>query len=87
MISNDTYIVVVDKTLIIKIENYVSIDWRDIQNGSVQIWGYRLKELGIQEFSQKPGLYKWDYKYDSFIGFMVGILDNEMLKKTGLSIV
>jgi len=81
VITTDTYVTVVDSTLILKIENGEKIDWKEIQSGSVQIWGYRLRELDIQEFPNKQGLYKWVYEYDPFIGIMSGVLSFEKFKR------
>jgi CRISPR/Cas system-associated endonuclease/helicase Cas3 len=46
----------------------------EIQMHSVQIWGWRVQELGLREFSRFPGLYGWPYDYDSFLGYMSGLL-------------
>ena len=53
-------------------DNYESVDWRELQKRSVQIWGYRLEALGIPEISD--GIYEWNYPYDDFLGYMAGIL-------------
>ena len=74
VIESDTRTVVVDQNLIDHLESNCHVDWRDIQRSSVQIWGYRLDELHIPEFLGYPGIYKWDYDYDEFIGYMAGIL-------------
>lgn len=77
VINTDTRVVVVDELIMCRIEKYENIEWRDIQKGSVQIWGYKLDKLGIQEFKEKPGLYKWVLDYDDFIGYMAGIITME----------
>jgi CRISPR/Cas system-associated endonuclease/helicase Cas3 len=77
VINTDTRIVVIDKDIIQRIERHENIDWLDIQKGSVQIWGYKLEKLGIQEFKEKPGLYKWILDYDGFLGYMAGVLSVE----------
>ncbi len=46
----------------------------ELQKHSVQIWGWRAEELGLQEFSCFPGLYRWPYDYDCFLGYMRGLL-------------
>lgn len=74
VIATDTYTVVVDENTIWKVENHHPVTWRDIQNTSVQIWGYRLKGLQIPEISGRPEIYKWVYHYDDFIGYMAGVL-------------
>jgi len=63
------------------LESHLPIDWRDIQKSSVQIWGYRLDDLRIPEVLDHPGIYKWTYAYDDFIGYMAGILSIEAIKQ------
>lgn len=72
VINTDTRLAVVDEQLIIRLEKYEPVSWREIQQGSVQIWGYKLDALGIQEI--RDGIYKWNYPYDEFLGYMAGVL-------------
>jgi len=80
VIASDTKTVVVGEELIRRLEDHSRVDWRDIQKSSVQIWGYRLDDLRIPEVTGHPGLYKWTYPYDDFIGYMAGILPIEAIK-------
>lgn len=81
VIASDTRTVVVGEALINKLENYLPVDWRDIQKSSVQIWGYRLDDLRIPEVLGHPGIYKWTYAYNDFIGYMADILSVEKIKQ------
>lgn len=81
VIANDTRIVVIDEGVVCRMENHHPVNWRDIQNTSVQIWGYRLEYLRVPEVSGHPGIYKWTYPYDNFIGYMAGILPVEKFKQ------
>ena len=72
VINTDTRLAVIDERLIIRLEKHEHVNWREIQQGSVQIWGYKLEALGIQEI--REGIYKWDYPYDEFLGYMAGVL-------------
>ncbi len=83
VIASDTKCVVVGKEAISKLENDLQVDWRDIQKTSVQIWGYRLDDLQVPEILGHPGMYKWTYAYDAFIGYMAGILSVEAVR-TGI---
>ena len=74
VIEGDTRTVVVDQRLVEKLENHLPVDWRKIQKGAVQIWAYRLDKLRIPEIRAYPGIFKWVYDYDDFIGYMTGIL-------------
>jgi len=72
VIDADTRLTVIDKALIERLEQHRLVDWRKLQQGSVQIWGYRLEALRIPEI--RVGIYKWEYSYDTFIGYMAGVL-------------
>ena len=74
VIEGDTRTVVVDPSLVEKLENHLPVDWRKVQKGSVQIWAYRFDKLPIPEVIGHPGIFKWVYDYDDFIGYMAGIL-------------
>jgi CRISPR/Cas system-associated endonuclease/helicase Cas3 len=73
VINSDTRTVVVGEELIEKLEGHHPVDWREIQKSSVPILAYQLDSLCIPEFSKYPGLYKWIYEYDDFIGYMAGV--------------
>lgn len=45
-----------------------------LQKHSVQIWGWRAEDLRLEEFPRFPGLYRWPFDYDSFLGYMTGLL-------------
>lgn len=77
VIASDTRTVVVDPEIIQKIETYCPVTWQEIQALSVQLWGYRLQDLRLPEVKGHPGMYKWTYAYDDFIGCMAGILSVE----------
>ena len=81
VIASDTRTVVIDEKIITRLETYQPVTWQDIQQSSVQIWGYRLNDLRVQEIHGKPDMYKWDLAYDNFLGYMRGILDVESFKQ------
>ena len=81
VIASDAKTVVVGEDLINRLESYQPATWRDIQKSSVQIWGYRLDDLRLPEVLGHPGVYKWTYEYDDFVGYMAGILSVESFKK------
>lgn len=83
IIDSDTYIVLVDPDLIRKIEAFTPVPWQEIQQKSIQIWGYKLKEQHVPELKGHPGLYKWNLKYDSFLGYMAGVIENFNLSRNG----
>jgi CRISPR-associated endonuclease/helicase Cas3 len=81
VIASETRTVLVGEELIRKLESNLPVDWREVQKSSVQVWGYRLHDLSIPEVSGYPGIYKWAYAYDDFIGYMAGILSLEAIKQ------
>lgn len=87
VISGETRTVVVDQDLREKLHRRERVLRRDIQRGSVQIWGNRIAELRIPEFSHYPGMYSWTLGYDTFIGYMKGILDDKAFLSSGGAIV
>jgi CRISPR-associated endonuclease Cas3-HD len=74
VIPDDARIVIIDGNVVSKLENHQSVDWRNVQNASVQIRSYRLEELRVPKVSGHPEMYKWPYPYDDFIGYMAGVL-------------
>jgi len=80
VIASDTKTVVVGDELIGKLEKHQKVHWQDIQRSSVQIWGYRLDDLRLPEVLGYPGVYKWTYDYNNFIGYMAGFLSVEAFK-------
>lgn len=74
VIASDTRTVIVDDAIVNKLEKHYPVDWRTIQKSSVQIWGYRLDYLRLPEIVGHPGVYRWIYDYDDFIGYMAGVL-------------
>jgi len=81
VIAPHTRTVVIGDDIVERLEKHLSVNWRDIQNSSVQIWGYRLDALRIPEVSGYRGIYRWTYAYDNFIGYMTGILSVEAIQK------
>jgi CRISPR-associated endonuclease/helicase Cas3 len=72
VIDSNTKVVVVDNRLCDEIERCDYIDWRKIQNNSVQIFGHLLKKLSVPEI--RKDLYRWHLEYDDFVGYMLGYL-------------
>jgi CRISPR-associated endonuclease/helicase Cas3 len=74
VIASNTLTAIVDTELIARLERGEKISPDDVQNGSVQIWQNRADEWGTSEFEFIPGLRKWLLEYDSFLGYMAGVL-------------
>ena len=83
VIASDTRLVLVDKTLIDKLEKHERVDPREINRNSVQLWSNKINklELDFVKGYENSGLYAWPYDYDpDFLGYMAGVLP--LLKST-----
>ncbi len=74
VIDSSTLTAVVDEPLKDKIESGQHVLSQELQNGSVQIYGSRAGEWALREFDHMPGLFAWELGYDSFLGYMAGVL-------------
>ena len=74
VIKSDTETVIADPKLIERLEYGDKVTADEIQAGSVQIWSSRGRDWAVEEFSRIPGLKKWSLLYDSFLGYMAGVL-------------
>jgi CRISPR-associated endonuclease Cas3-HD len=75
VIDTDTRLTVVGEDIIRMLENHEKVDWQLVQKNSVQIWKYKIDEHHIKEVL--PGIYKWHLDYNSFLGYMAGLLPIE----------
>ena len=87
IISADTRTVLVDEDIVRRVETFESVDWRDIQRNSVQIWGYNVDKLHIPELAKHPGMYKWHLAYSPFIGIMEGIIGVAEFERNGGGVI
>lgn len=87
VIDDCSFPAVVDKALIDRIQNYETVTWRDIQNGSVQVRKKILEKLALQESQRYPGVYLWTAEYSPFLGYMEGVLKLEDIDKDGCAII
>ena len=74
VIDQDTETVVVDKELEDQLDRGLAVDWRQLQQRSVQIYSSNARKWGITEFASFPGLMRWTLDYDAFLGYMAGAL-------------
>lgn len=87
VIPDDTWLALVDKKLIRKIQDFKDVSWADIQNGSVRVRKNILATMGVQEFRRFPGVYHWDVSYTPFLGYMDAVLQIPNLKSAGGAII
>ena len=74
VIDSPTLTAVVDETLKTAIESGQRVPSQELQNGSVQVYGSRIREWGVREYDHVPGLFSWELGYNPFLGFMAGVL-------------
>ena len=71
IISSNTYTVIVDSEVLMKLEKNIPVSYRDIQNHSIQIWHKKAEKYGVTSIGQSGELYQWNYGYDpDFLGYM-----------------
>jgi len=77
VIDSETVTVVVDESLVRRLEAYEKITRAELQSASVQIWHSKEQEFGLEKLERVKGyedLRKWKLSYDSFLGYMSGVL-------------
>lgn len=89
IIDSETATVIVDKSLVEKLEMGIPVNWQEIQESSVQLWMSKIENLKLKNIRgcKNDDIYSWidSYEYDaSFLGIMGGILNPEaFFKETG----
>jgi hypothetical protein len=77
VIATDTLSVIVNDSLVQRLNQHQRIASRDLLLNSVQIWGYRLQELAVAPVQSHPELMRWTLGYDEhMLGYMSGVLDS-----------
>lgn len=76
VIESDTVPVIIHASLAEQIkQGYGS--WKDIQKYSVSIYKNKLKKWQVKQISED--VFQWTLPYDSFLGYMAGVLQQEEL--------
>jgi hypothetical protein len=87
VITADTQTVVVDSELVAKLERREPIRFRDLMEGSVQIWTNKVRDLRLESLPTRREIYQWPHEYDpDFLGYMAGILSLRDFEKKGYAI-
>ena len=77
VIDSETITAIVDRKIIDRLEAYESVSTGELQAGSVQIWHTKEQQFGLERLDRIRGyedLRKWNLSYDSFLGYMAGVL-------------
>jgi len=77
VIQADTRFVVVDSGLRERLESGELVGWRDLLEGSVQMWARRINQLALMPVAGYTDVYAWTGRYDPrFLGYMSEVLAN-----------
>lgn len=89
VISAQTFTAVVKPDLIERLTRFQRVPFRELQDGSVQIWLGKEREFALPEFPHLRGVYRWNLEdgYDSFLGVMKGILPLLRASKCGFDVL
>lgn len=81
VINSDVVCAVVDEALAKSI-TYGKGDWQTLQRKAVSIRRYNIQHWNLKEIAKD--VYQWTLGYDSFLGYMSGVLQHERLKNDTL---
>lgn len=79
VIDSKSVVVIVDKELA-ELIKYGQSDWQTLQKNSISIPVYKKEKWHLEEIIKNKGIYQWNLEYDSFLGYMRGVLDLESAK-------
>jgi CRISPR-associated endonuclease/helicase Cas3 len=74
VISAQTFTAVVKPELIDRLMKYPPVPFRELQDGSVQLWLGKEREFALPELRGLPGVFRWNLEYTPFLGYMAGVL-------------
>lgn len=86
VIASETATVIVSKEIVEKLRKGIPIDWRTIQENSVQLWFNKINKLHLVSIDSEAGIYSWvdTYEYDPiFLGIMYGLINVDDFFKNG----
>ena len=85
VISDDTRLVVVDPRLKALLRRGRRVSFRELLEGSVQLWAKKIEKLGCEQVPHRGDeLYLWNSRYDpDFLGIMAGVLVQEEFLMAG----
>lgn len=85
VIDSNTEIAVVQNSLKSRLRNRDAVSFQELQNGSVQIYSNRRIEFALAPIVERPGVYEWTLAYDSFVGYMAGVIDQTEILNSGVA--
>lgn len=74
VIDTDSVTAVIDPGLAQAVRDRKKVSKLELLRYSVQIWGKKIKQLGLKPISHLDDLYEWNHAYDpEFLGYMAGV--------------
>lgn len=87
VIESDTYPVIIGQEFIDKLKKYEKVEWQTLQENSVQLWANKIDELRLPPVcDQCPDLFAWPYEYDTFLGYMAGVIKLKKFSVSGFGV-
>ena len=84
VIAAGSKLVVVEPSLIARLESGAPVSSRDLIRGSVHMWAQQAARQGLPAVRRHPELYQWNGPYQpEFLGYMAGVLPQLDAKETG----
>jgi CRISPR-associated endonuclease/helicase Cas3 len=88
VISAETRLVVVDPRLKKRFVRRLTVNFKELLRGSVQLWATKIETLGLEMLPGRRELYAWNDAYDpDFLGYMAGILRNKEFLAEGGTVI
>ena len=89
VIKDESYLTVINRSMVERIKNFEDVSWREIQSGSVRIRKNICEKLKIEESQRYPGVLLWPEgaNYSSFLGYMAAVLELDDFNKAGYAII
>lgn len=88
VIDSDTRLVVVDDDLKLRLEQYERVSFKELQEGSVQLWAAKIDSAGLPASPLSADIYLWNDAYDPlFLGYMAGLLRGHTFVAAGGGVV
>jgi CRISPR-associated endonuclease/helicase Cas3 len=83
VIDSVTDCAIIDKELVRRLRAGERVSFQEVQESSVQIFTNRRSELALEPIVEQPGLYEWTLEYNSFLGYMAGVIENAKFVDNG----
>jgi CRISPR-associated endonuclease/helicase Cas3 len=83
VIDSATDCAIVDKLILQRLRSREPVSFREIQDSSVQVYTNRRSDFALEPIAETPGLYEWTLAYNTFLGYMAGVIDTSAFINNG----